>query len=193
VAILILTYIPFYIPIPDFCARIGVAILLLYKKIRFGYELRYIELTQGKYAIVSLEDYERINRYKWHILRGTNTFYAMRREKRKTIYMHNEILPPTADRIVDHIDHNGLNNSRGNLQLATRSQNACNRRKKNIKCSSKYKGVCFDKSEGNWISTITVGDKRISLGNFDNERDAAKAYDKAAKLHHGKFAALNFG
>jgi hypothetical protein len=188
-----LAKLPFYIPIPDFCARIGVWLLLRYKKIRFGLELRYIELTQGKYAIVSFEDYEKINQRKWRALRSPNTFYAVRTEKDKIIYMHNEIMPPTPDRMVDHIDHNGLNNSRGNLQLATPSQNACNRRKKNIKCSSKYKGVCFHKWAGKWMSAVKVNGKRIHLGYFDNERDAAKAYDEAAKEYHGKFASLNFG
>jgi hypothetical protein len=184
----------FYLPIPypAFIARLCIRLMLRYKKIRFGYELKYIELTKGKYAIVSLEDYEKINQHNWRALRSPQTFYAVRSEKGKTIYMHNEITQPPPDRMVDHIDHNGLNNSRPNLQLATRSQNACNRRKRDSKCTSKYKGVWFNKREGKWMSVIKVDGKRIFLGYFNNELGAAKAYDKAAKLYHGNFAVLNF-
>jgi len=39
---------------------------------------------------------------------------------------------------------------------------------------------------------ITVNGKRIYLGSFKNELDAAKAYDRAAKKYHGQFASLNF-
>jgi hypothetical protein len=187
-----MVYIPFHIPIPDFIARLCVRFLLRYKKLRFGHELRYIELTKGKYAIVSLEDYEKISQHKWRALRSPKTFYAVRSEKGKTIYMHNEIAQPPPDRMVDHIDHNGLNNSRPNLQLATRSQNACNRRKRDSKCTSKYKGVWFNKRENKWMSSIKVEGKRIFLGYFDNQLDAAKAYDKAARQYHGNFAVLNF-
>ena len=34
--------------------------------------------------------------------------------------------------------------------------------------------------------------KRIYLGSFNNQIDAARAYDKATKKYHGRFAALNF-
>jgi len=182
--------IPFYVP--DFLDRIRISILLLHKKIRYDHEFRCIKLTKGKYAIVDLEDYEKLNQNKWRALRGPQTFYAVRSEKGKTIYMHNQIMLPPPGKIVDHDDHNGLNNSRHNLQLATRSQNACNRRKRDSKCTSRYKGVWFNKAENKWMSVIKVDGKRIFLGYFDNEIDAARAYDNAARLYHGDFASLNF-
>ncbi|MFA5293027.1 MAG: AP2/ERF family transcription factor [Phycisphaerae bacterium] len=188
-----MTYISLNIPVPDMLVFIHICIVLRCKEICCNCKLRAIKLTLGKYAIVSLEDYEKLNRHKWRALRSPKCFYAVRSEKGKTIYMHNEVLAPAPGMVIDHIDHNGLNNSRQNLQLATRSQNACNRRKRDSKCTSKYKGVWFNKREGKWMSAIKVDGKRIYLGYFDNEFDAARAYDIAAKKYHGKFAVLNFG
>jgi len=185
------SYLPFYYP--DFIADICIRLVLRSKEIKYKCKLRAIKLTVGKTAIVSLEDYETLNQHRWRALRGPKCFYAVRSEKGKTIYMHNQIMQPPAGKLADHTDHNGLNNFRPNLQLATRSQNACNRRKRDTKCTSRYKGVWFNKREGKWMSAIKVDGRCIHLGYFDNEIDAAKAYDEAAKLYHGKFAVLNFG
>jgi len=182
-------YIPFRIPIPDFIMRICVWLLLRYKKIRYGCEFRYIPLNQGKYVIVDLADYEKLIKHNWTA--RISPEYAVRMEKGKTIYMHNEIMQPPAGLIVDHKDRNGLNNSRTNLRIGTMSQNSCNRKKKKG-CTSKYKGVHIDKRSGKWMAVIKFEGKSVFLGNFDNEIDAARAYDNAAKLYHGEFASLNF-
>lgn len=178
------------IPYPSFIEHLGVAILLRYKKIRYGFEYRCIKLTQGKYAIVSLEDYEKLNLNKWRLKISGSALYAVRIEKGKTIYMHNQIMQPPQGFVVDHKNHNGLDNSRQNLQLATPSQNNYNRRKK-TGAGSKYKGVCRRKDTGKWQARIGFEGKRIFLGDFDNEIDAAKAYDQAAKNYFGEFALRN--
>ncbi|OHB55307.1 MAG: hypothetical protein A2173_08695 [Planctomycetes bacterium RBG_13_44_8b] len=105
--------------------------------------------------------------------------------------MHNEIMQPQAGLIIDHKDHNGLNNSRANLRPATKAQNCWNRRKK-PGCSSKYKGVCFNKALGKWAGSIRFEGRRSHLGYFVNEEEAARTYDAAARKYHGEFAALNF-
>lgn len=60
------------------------------------------------------------------------------------------------------------------------------------KTSSKYKGVCWDKSKNKWVATMTHDKKSIYLGRFNNEIDAAKAYDAKAKEICGDKAILNF-
>jgi hypothetical protein len=145
-------YLPIYYP--DFIEHLRITILLRFKEIRHGCKLKAIKLPKSKYAIVSVEDYEILSRYKWGVkITGQNS-YAFRMEKGKAVYMHNQILSPPFGFVVDHENHNGLDNSRGNLRLATASQNNCNRRKKQG-CSSKYKGVSYRKKKGKWEAFIS--------------------------------------
>jgi hypothetical protein len=169
----------------------------LYRRCRYGYAFRRIKLTQGKYAIVDPEDFERLNKHKWYATRCKNTFYAGRcysiRNKKNYIMMHREVIDPPAHLDIDHINHNGLDNREANLRPATRAQNSANKLIiKRKGSSSKYKGVNWNKRKKNWRVRICINGRRIFLGYFDDEIQAAKAYDKAAKKYHGEFASLNF-
>jgi hypothetical protein len=104
--------------------------------------------------------------------------------------MHRVILNAPKGMEVDHINRDGLDNRKVNLRLATTTQNVCNRYWRSK--TSKYKGVHFDKSCGKYRTEITLNRKRIHVGKYDSEIEAAKAYDNAAKKYHGEFAYLNF-
>ena len=93
---------------------------------------------------------------------------------------------------VDHINNDSLDNRRANLRLATAVQNACNRKKISSETSSKHIGIYFEKRTGRWTAKIRANGKRLWLGRFTSEIDAAKAYDAAAQKYHGEFAQLNF-
>ena len=97
---------------------------------------------------------------------------------------------------VDHINHDKLDNRRGNLRLATHQQNKWNVPKQKHRdgrpTSSQYKGVSLFKRNGRWTASIKVNDKSVRLGYFDTEEDAARAYDAAARQYFGEFAYCNF-
>lgn len=84
---------------------------------------------RGCCAAVDDEDYDRLARHRWYALRvrGSHTVYARRTEvvngQRVTIYMHREVKDPGDGFDTEHIDGNGLNNTRDNLTRMTRAQN----------------------------------------------------------------------
>ncbi|MHC4573173.1 MAG: HNH endonuclease [Planctomycetota bacterium] len=186
------------IKIPTFVERPFIWLVLLYRRLRHGYPFRRIPLSQGKFAIVDPDDYEHLNKYKWHASKNASTFYAKRNlyPKRKgkptTIPMHRQIMNPPDHMLVDHINYDGLDNRKANLRLATPTENTRHTRRTLHPGTSKYKGVSWYTREKRWVVKIHADGKTRTVGYFTDEIEAAKAYDKAAKIHHGEFAALNF-
>lgn len=94
--------------------------------------------------------------------------------------------------IVDHIDRDILNNNIENLRSVTPSQSMWNTGStKNS--SSIYKGVIFISNNKNnkWVSSITYYRKKIYIGSYKTELEAAIAYNEKAKELHGEYACLN--
>ena len=107
--------------------------------------------------------------------------------------MHREILKVPDGMFVDHINHNGLDDRKANLRPATSAENNRNRRKSTKrKYHSRVKGVSWNKDQKKWSARILFNHNKKFIGYFDDETEAAKAYDTAAKKHHKEFAVLNF-
>jgi len=149
---------------------------------------RLIPLTQGQTAIVDVEDFEWLSQWNWYAQwnQPTRSFYAVR--TCKNIRMHREILRCEKGKDTDHINHDTLDNRRFNLRKCNRSQNVRNQRKR-IGSRSIFKGVTF--GNGKWRVRICTNYKRIHIGYYNTEEEAAQAYNAAAKEKHGKFAYLN--
>jgi hypothetical protein len=184
------------VEIPTWVEHPIVLFVLLYRRLRYGYAFRRIPLTQGKFAIVDPEDYGHLAKFKWHVCKSGNTFYARRKvahkkNKKTIIYMHRQTIKAPEGFVADHINHNGLDNRKANLRRATWTQNIRHSKKTRNKFQSNYKGL-FHRRDGMWRVLITVNGRRIYLGCFKDEIEAAKAYDTAAKKYFGEFAALNF-
>lgn len=165
-----------------------------------------IPLSQrGKYAgmytaIVDAIDADLAN-HAWSVLTTDkhNSEYALRTDVsngRKTVRLHRVIMermlgkPIPSNVEIDHINGNGLDNRRGNLRLASKSQNSKNR-PLYANNTSGYKGVSWAKTVKKWRAEIRVNGQGIYLGIFDTPEEAHAAYCEAAKKYHGEFA--NFG
>jgi hypothetical protein len=93
-------------------------------------------------------------------------------------YLHYGIWP--GDLQIDHIDGDKLNNKPENLRLVTNKQNQKSYNKPTKGASSKYRGVCWDKSRNKYVAQIVHNKKVINLGRFTCEKEAALAYNIAA-------------
>jgi hypothetical protein len=149
-----------------------------------------IPLTRGYTTIIDQDDFELLSIYKWRYdasraARGGCSVAAGR------ITMERELLQPPVDMIVDHINGNRLDNRRCNLRIVTRQENARNRKKPCLNCSSHYTGVSKHEN-GNWVAYHTHNGKRFHLGSYKNEEEAARARDQFIRDNNYTMAKLNF-
>jgi hypothetical protein len=106
--------------------------------------------------------------------------------------MHRVIIGAKLGELVDHVDGNGINNTRQNLRKATNSQNLINR--KNLSNTSGYKGVSYDRGHYRnkpWRAQIKINYKSKTLGYFSTPEEAADAYKVASINYFGEFARTN--
>ena len=148
--------------------------------------MKKIPLTQGKFAFVDDDDYERLSRYTWYAYRNHKTFYAATRTP-SSLQMHRVIMNNPYGMMVDHKNMDGLDNRKKNLRVCSQSQNAQNSSKR-IDNTSGIKGVSWATRDNRWKAQIRVNGKRIHLGYFISKHEAARAYCIAAKNYHGEFA-----
>jgi len=132
--------------------------------------------------------------HNWQVhkhVRGS--FYLERIEtnnkKHQGFALHRVVAGTPVGMITDHINHNTLDNRRKNLRVCSHRENMFNQKSK--VGTSKYKGVGMYRT-GKWRSYICQNRKYYHLGYFENEIDAAKAYDIAARNMFGEFAGVNF-
>lgn len=158
---------------------------------------REIQLTKGKVALVSIEDFERLSRGKWYALESSKTglWYAFHRIVRgdgKSVIqgMHRDVLGllPGDKRLADHIRRlDTLDNRRSNLRIATRSQNGMNRTTP-AHNSSGIKGVSYDKDREKWRVQIQAHGKHYTKTGFLTKEAAEEEAVKLAAQLHGQFA-----
>jgi len=153
--------------------------------------VKRIPLTQGKFALVDDRFYEPLmamGSWSYHPSGRAQKWY-----KGKTVQMHRVIWAMAGRPLpeqLDHRDRNALNNQLRNLRPATPSQNMANHgpSKRN---TSGYKGVWWRRDRQRWCAKIQVNGTQTHIGYFEAAKEAAAAYDKAAKKHFGEFAYLN--
>jgi hypothetical protein len=160
--------------------------------------MKKVQTTRGLYALVDDEDYERVIQFTWQAVVNGNTVYAARsfrkpngKQTKQSLHRFVLNLPAGKKPQVDHEDRNGLNCQKYNLRMATHAQNQGNQKKRKG-TSSKYRGVTWHKKDLRWQASIEIKGKCKYLGQFSKEKEAALAYDAAAKGVYGEFANLNF-
>lgn len=133
------------------------------------------------------EDYDSISKYKWYVIKNKNTFYAQRNEKKTVIKMHRQILKIRNSYLVDHKDHNGLNNQKYNLRECTTKQNNMNKLPYG-KINISGVDIRNNKNGNSYRVRIVVNGKRIYLGTYKTLDVALNIRNENAIKYHGEFA-----
>lgn len=147
-----------------------------------------IPLTKGQFALVDVEDLERVGAWRWSATLNCGQWYAVRVADGKRIYLHRFLLD-NPDGIVDHINGDPLDCRSDNLRVVDARGNAANRRKGSKPTSSRFVGV--SKRNGKWIAFNRQNGRMVVIGAFDNEVEAADARDAAMLKEYGDVAYLN--
>ena len=165
------------------------------KRVEYNKEfnLVYILTKDGSVAVTDGMFYDIVSKHTWN--KDSRGYISTSFKDEKGFRPHrlqNYILPDIpSGYVIDHINGNKLDNRICNLRLATIKENIANSSSK-AGSSSIYKGVSFDSSRGKWISSIQIDGKTKHIGRFDDEREAAIAYDMESFKVYGAFARLNF-
>jgi len=150
-----------------------------------------IPLSQGKVALVDSADWELLSKFRWHAAKRCQTYYAASMQFRDFgYYLHRVITGAKPGEHVDHKNGNGLDNRRDNLRICTNAENRRNTRK--TRGVSRFKGVTLGRNPGRpWEAYIWFENRRINLGSYPSEVEAARAYNAKAIELHGEFSRLN--
>lgn len=161
----------------------------------------YIKMNQEKITIIDADDEDLLKEFSscsygvrgYAILqRSLNTKYGKVTQAvslHRAIGIIRKLVKPKGS--FDHKDRNKLNNKKSNLRAGNWTLNSVNRNKMQKKCSSGFKGASKTK-RGSWEAYLTYKKKKIFLGTYKTDSDAARAYDKKAIQLYGDWAVLNF-
>lgn len=158
--------------------------------------MKEIKLTQGQFALVDDEDYDRLVAMgKWVLNNGYAAIiksFKNEHGKRtsKAIYMHRVVAKDINAPMIDHIDQCRVNNQKHNLRGCDFHKNGANSKKQSNNTSG-YKGVHWDKRKNKWRAMIGFEMKLKHIGHYEDIKEAASAYNQAALNLFGEFAKLN--
>lgn len=145
--------------------------------------MKFISLTQDKFAKVDNKDFKKLSSFKWFYSEKHGACAGSGRK-----LMHRIVLNAPKYLEVDHLNGDKLDNRRKNIRLCTHAENMRNR-KVDKSTYSGFKGV--RNNHGKWQAYINFENKFIYLGNYSDKKKAARAYNKAAKMYFRDFAKLN--
>lgn len=142
--------------------------------------------------LINTFDWPLLSKYRWYVFmpnKKSSTYYAGTVKHNKVIYMHALLLNTPKGMKSDHINRNGLDNTRNNLRIATDTQSMANRVVKRSKVG--YIGV-YESYPKRYSVKVSIDSKTIYLGTYDTVEEAAEVYDKKILQLRGDFAVFNF-
>jgi hypothetical protein len=147
--------------------------------------MKELKTENGYIVLLDNEDHFALKQYRWYAVRidknPNSALYAVRYSKGKTVSLHREIMQTPKDMVVNHANHNTLDCQRRNMRNCTHAENGRDCVKQNT--TSKYIGVSWIKRYNKWKAARRRDGKKYDLGRFNNEDEAAIAYNADVLLY----------
>lgn len=146
-------------------------------------------MSGGQFTLIDVDLYVEASKINW--TRSTRGYVVSSRKDGPAIYLHHLVVGgrPAGNLVVDHRNHDQMDNRRANLRVVTKARNSANGVLLRSNTSG-YRGVNHHK--GLWRARVTVDKRRMLLGDFEDKDMAALAVDLVSLRHFGEDAFLNF-
>ena len=115
-------------------------------------------------GLIDIDDIEKVQKLKWKYNKKTNTlssYERFNRQNRKRFLLHRYIMDCPDDMVIDHINHNRLDNRKCNLRICTQSENMQNR-------FIEDRNICWSKKSNGWQVSLKINNKSIQIGTYKN-------------------------
>jgi len=138
-------------------------------------------------TLIDTEDLDKVAQFNitWNLKVKVLIYVSANKRKnrvRSTLILHRLIMDAPKGMVVDHINHDTLDNRKGNLRIITDSQNNQNRKGK-ANSSSGILGVNWNKQAGKWQVAVKVNGKNKHIGLFDDIERARDASIRARERY----------
>lgn len=135
-------------------------------------------------VIIDTDDLEKVKALNSKIYadykKNIDSYYAV---TGKSQSLHRLLTNAPKNYVVDHINHNTLDNRKENLRICTYAENAQNKNGSMITSKSGIRGVCWDNTRKNWIGRVMVKGEEVFRKTFKSMTDAERAVVEARKKY----------
>lgn len=157
----------------------------------------FIPVNKGHKAKIDREDFERVSQYTWRVLKKDSgrlkvvTNIRGRKGYRQISLGQFLMKPPKGKMVYPRRFMDGLDYRKDNLIVCSMKERQRILPKSRRHGSSKFKGVYYVPTIKKWRAGIKVDGKAISIGIFKTEKEAALAYNQAAREYFGDMTYQN--
>ena len=160
-------------------------------------EVTAIIINSPKYgrkeALISTNKIDKANEFpnSWHVIFSdtSQTFYVSGHTSKKgnkrrgLITLHRWLTNAPENMVVDHIDHDALNNTIQNLRIVTSANNLQNRKGATKSSKSGVRGVEWNSTQGKWRARFKINKKNFHCGYYDTIEEAEQVAKEAREKH----------
>lgn len=147
-----------------------------------GYVLGHTRM--GIPFVFDYDDFDLISSHCWS---ANAQGYVVTTIDGKLITMHQLVMGPGNDTLIDHINHDKTDNRKCNLRPISGNENQWNSKKASNNTSG-VTGVSWDSSRQRWLASLFCNGKTHHLGRFDSFDDAVAARKAAEERYFGQYS-----